>query len=481
MNAPFTTLEAPTPQALRECLDMQKRAFLAAPPRSYDERIDDLNRLGRWIEEEREAIVAAIDADFGSRSRFETLFAEVMVVLASIKAAKSGLKSWMKPERRRADPINFPLARNRLIPQPIGVVGVISPWNFPLQLSLNPLVSAFAAGNAAMLKLSEVSRRLAELLIRTSPRYFKPEKLAVYDDDGTLGPIFSALPFDHLVFTGSSGTGRAVMGNAARHLTPVTLELGGKSPAVIAPDYPLQTAAERILWAKMFNAGQVCINVDYVFTPKGRQQAFVDLAKGLVAKRYPDLNGPDYTSIVNERNFTRLEGLLEDARAKGAQVINLAEGQMPDRQRRKFAPHIVLGATDDMGVMQEEIFGPILPVIGYGDKQEVADYINARDTPLALYPFSRERAFVDFFIDRVMSGGVTVNDTFMHFVQADLPVGGVGLSGIGQYQAREGFERLSELRPVFEQGSATPVQWMFQPPYGDGAHRLLNLLLWLKR
>ena len=478
MNAPINVTGS---VELTQTLDAMRKSWLTAPPRPYEARIADLNALGRWIVEEEEAILAAISEDFGNRSGVETKFSEILVVLSSIKNTKSQLRSWMRPRRRRADWISFPLARNRVIPQPLGVVGVISPWNFPLQLSFNPLVSAFAAGNSAMLKMSEFSRHLAQLLIRTAPKYFEADKLRIFGDDGTLGPAFSALPFDHLVFTGSSQTGRAVMASAARNLTPVTLELGGKSPAVVAPDFPIETAAERILWAKMFNAGQICINVDYVFVPVEQEQVFVDHARRLVAKRYPDINGADYTSIIHERNYTRLEGLLEDARAKGGKLVNLAPNQTPDRARRKFPPHIVLDATPDMLVAQQEIFGPILKVFGYRDKQEVADYINAGERPLAFYLFSRERDFVDFFIDRVMSGGVTVNDTMMHFAQADLPLGGVGASGVGQYQAREGFDRLSKLRPVFMQGPATPVQWLFQPPYGNFARRSLDLLIRLKR
>ncbi len=279
--------------ALQEALDLQRRAWLAEPQLSYEARIADLGALGRWIEAEQEPIIAAIAADFGSRSRMETLLSEILIVQASIKHTKSRLKGWMKPRARRADPLSFPLARNRVIPQPVGVVGVIAPWNFPLLLSFNPLVSVFAAGNPAMVKLSEASPRLAELLIRTAPKYFPPEKLQIFADDGTLGPAFSALPFDHLVFTGSTQTGRAVMASAARNLTPVTLELGGKSPAIVAPDFPLQTAAERILWAKTLNAGQICLAVDYAFVPAGREEEFTALAKRLVAKRFPDLNGAD--------------------------------------------------------------------------------------------------------------------------------------------------------------------------------------------
>ncbi len=288
-------------------------------------------------------------------------------MIDSAHDAAKRLKGWMRPRRRHVDFVTFAGARNRLIPQPLGVVGVIVPWNYPLMLSFGPLVSIFAAGNRAMVKMSENSRRLAELLIEISPKYFPEDKLAFFDDGGGRGPAFSSLPFDHLIFTGSGATGRAVMANAARNLTPVTLELGGKSPAIVAPDFPVQTAAERILWAKTFNAGQTCLAVDYVFLPRGKETEFAEACKRLFAKRYPDVNGPDFTSIIDQRSYDRLTATLEDARAKGATLINLAEGQTPDPTKRKFAPHIVLNPTPDMEVMRREIFGPILP--GQGLRQ----------------------------------------------------------------------------------------------------------------
>ena len=309
-----SSADAAASRALSQCLEAQRRAFLSNPPRTYDQRIADLNALGRWIEEEKDAIIKAIDADFGHRSAFETQFLEELPLLGSIRNAKAQLKRWMRPRRRRADPLTFPLARNRVEPQPIGVVGVMAPWNFPLMLTLNPLVSIFAAGNAAMAKPSEYSPRFAEWMKRTSPKYFPAEKLAVFEDDGSVGPVFSTLPFDHLVFTGSTRVGRIVMESAARNLTPVTLELGGKSPAVVAPDYPLETAAERILWGKLLNAGQICVAPDYLFLPEGKTEDFLKIARKLVAKRYPDLAGPDYTSIVADRFFQRLESLVDDAR-----------------------------------------------------------------------------------------------------------------------------------------------------------------------
>ncbi len=302
MNAPFPSSAIAAPADVTACLEEQRRAHFAAPSPSAESRIADLTALGRMIEDNRDAIVKAINADFGNRSEFETLFAEIFVALSAIKATKPRVRSWMKPRRRHVDQMTFPGARNRVIPQPLGVVGVIVPWNFPLTLSIAPLVSIFAAGNRAMVKMSEHSRHLTELLIHVSPKYFPVDKLRFFDDDATLGPIFSTLPFDHLLFTGSTHVGRIVMASAARNLTPVTLELGGKSPAIVGPDYPIKTAAERIIWAKMLNAGQICMTIDYAFLPRGSETEFVSHAKRLVAERYPDLNGPDYTSIVSDNS-----------------------------------------------------------------------------------------------------------------------------------------------------------------------------------
>ena len=342
------------------------------------------------------------------------------------------------PAQRRS--VLYPGARNRLIPQPIGVVGVIVPWNYPIFLSFGPLTGALAAGNRAMVKMSENSQALVELLAGISPKYLPEDKLAFFADGGGRGPAFSSLPFDYLFFTGSGTTGRAVMANAARNLTPVTLELGGKSPAIVAPDYPIATAAERILWAKTFNAGQTCVAVDYAFVPRGSEYDFVNHCRTLFARRYPDINGPDFTSIIDQRSYDRLTAALDDARAKGARLVNLAEGQTPDKSKRRLAPHIVLNVTPEMELMRREIFGPILPVLTYSDLQEVVDAINSRDRPLALYPFVRNAATRRFLIANTRSGGVSVIDAILHVVQHDLPFGGVGPSGIGHYHGREGFE-----------------------------------------
>ena len=481
MNAPvFNLNEVMMPAEFRQCFDAQRAAYLAHPEPTHAERSADLKALAGLLKENREALVAAINLDYGNRSEFETLFAEYFVVLETIQDAAKNLKRWMKPQKRHVDFLTYPGAKNRVIPQPLGVVGVIVPWNFPLNLSFAPLAAIFAAGNRAMVKMSENSRHLATLLARLSPQYFPEDKLKFFEDGGGRGPAFSSLPFDHLLFTGSGATGRAVMASAARNLTPVTLELGGKSPAVVGPDYSIKTAAERIMWVKMLNAGQICTNVDYAFLPEGAVPEFVEHCKRLVAKRYPNLNGADYTSIIDERSLTRLQAALDDARAKGATLVNLAEGQTLDAERRKFAPHIVLNATEDMQLMQREIFGPILPLRTYRDKQEVADYVNARDRPLAIYPFTRDRELQQFYISHVMSGGVSVNEALLHVGQHDLPFGGVGASGMGHYHAQEGFNTFSKLRPVFYQGPFSAIQMLFQPPYAGRARKILDLLIKFK-
>lgn len=481
MNAPATFVDAPAiPDGFLQCHRAQREAWLENPEPGYKERVADLRTLARMIRENRDAIVEAINRDYGNRSEFETLFAEIFVVLEGIKVTAKDLKKWMKPQRRHIDLLMYPGAANRLIPQPLGVVGVIVPWNFPVNLTFCPLTAIFAAGNCAMVKMSENSQHLAALLMRISPRYFPETKLKFFDDGGGRGPAFSSIPFDHLLFTGSGTTGRAVMANAARNLTPVTLELGGKAPAIVAPDFSVKAAAERIMWVKMFNAGQICTNVDYVFLPEQAVEEFVEHCGRLFAERFPDINANDYTSIIDERSYERLQHTLDDAREKGARIVNLAAGQKPNRALRKFAPHLVLNPTEDMIVSQREIFGPLLPIRTYRDELEVARYINAHDRPLAIYPFTRDKALQKFYISRVMSGGVSVNEALLHVAQHDLPFGGVGPSGMGHYHGREGFNTFSKLRPVFYQGPFSAIQMLFQPPYKGKALKLMNLLIKVK-
>jgi len=461
---------------LTTCLQLQRDAYHDKPIPDLDQRKKDLLALKNMLADNREAIIDAINSDYGNRSRHETMLAEVIMVLDGLNFAAKHLKKWMRIQKRGIEFMLYPGAKNRVIPQPLGVVGVIVPWNFPIQLVFTPLTYIFAAGNRAMVKMSENSRHLTRLLIRLAPDYFPPEKLRFFEETGRVGIQFSQLPFDHLFFTGSGATGKAVMASAAKNLTPVTLELGGKSPAVIAPDYPIKKAVERIMFAKTFNAGQVCVNVDYVFVPEGRINEFVDASKAWVLKHCPDINSPDYTSIIDKRSFDRLGEALEDARQLGATIINLAEGQVSEPDMRKMAPQLVLDATDDMILLQREIFGPILPVIPYKDQQQVRIYINERDRPLAFYPFTNDKSLQSFYLDNVMSGGVCVNDALLHPGQHDLPFGGVGASGMGHYHGYEGFVEFSKMRPIHVNPWFSLLH-MFYPPYTGRQEQMIDLTI----
>lgn len=470
----------PISAELIACLKQQRTACLADPNPDYTQRKQALISLKKLLSDNQLAISDAINRDYTNRSRHETMLGEFIVVMDGINFALKHLKRWMKTQRREIDSALYPGAKNRVIPQALGVVGVIVPWNFPIQLSFTPLTYIFAAGNRAMVKMSENSRHLTRLLMQLAPDYLPPEKLSFFEETGSVGIQFSQLPFDHLLFTGSSATGKAVMAAAAKNLTPVTLELGGKSPAVIAPGYPMQKAIERIMFAKLFNAGQVCVSVDHVFVPTDQVDEFVEKTRVWMAQHCPDINSPDYTSIIDQRSLDRLNKALADARQHGATLVNLAPGQESAAGKRKLAPHLVLNTSDDMILMQREIFGPIMPVIPYTDPQEVLDYINQRNRPLAFYPFTNDRKLQDFYLDRVMSGGVCVNEALFHPGQHDLPFGGVGASGMGHYHGYEGFATFSKLRPVFYQARFSALKWL-APPYGKLADRVLNIILRLKR
>jgi coniferyl-aldehyde dehydrogenase len=462
--------------ALQAALDLQRRAYERDPVPDYAQRRADLDALRRFIVENREALVEAVNRDYGSRSRHETLFGEVVPVLEGIRHARRHLRRWMRPQRRSIDVRLFPGARNRVVPQPLGVVGVIVPWNFPINLTFSALTSIFAAGNRALVKLSENSRHFAALLMERLPRYFPADKLAVFDETGGVGVAFSRLPVDHLLFTGSTHTGRAVMAAAAANLCPVTLELGGKSPALVCEDFPLRTAAERILFVKLMNAGQICTTVDYLWLPRRSVAEFVEHARRFVPARYRDLATADYTSIIDARAFARLTHAIEDARRRGAQVVQLLPGEPWNAATRKISPHLVLDPPPDCELMQREIFGPVLPVLGYERLEEAVDFINARPRPLAFYPFSRQRARIRYLLEHVMSGGVCVNDALWHVGQHDLPFGGVGASGMGHYHGLDGFLTFSKLRPVFYQGPVSTMRLLW-PPFGALADRVLSFLV----
>ena len=462
-------------QSLANVLLHQRQAYHAHPVPTLEQRRADLRTLQRFVRENKDDLCAAISADYGHRSHHETLLAEIFPVVDGIDHVLRHLRTWMRPQRRGVDLRNFLGARNRVIPQPLGVVGVIVPWNFPLNLSLVPLTYIFAAGNRAMVKMSENSRHLSRLLIERIPAYFPAEKLQFFEETGGVGVAFSRLHFDHLLFTGSGATGRAVMAAAAQNLCPVTLELGGKAPAILCDDFPLQVAAERILFVKCLNAGQICTSVDHLWMPAAKIAAFVQAAQAIVPARYPNLASPDYTSIIDQRSFDRLLAALDDARERGARVVQLVPGPAFDPVTRKIAPHIVLDAPPDSILWQREIFGPILPIRGYTRLDEVVTAVNAGPRPLAIYPFSHDAGTVQMLLDHIMSGGVSVNDALFHVGQHDLPFGGVGESGMGHYHGKEGFDTFSKLRPVFYQARFSSLKYLM-PPYGKFADRLLAFL-----
>ncbi|MEM7360241.1 MAG: coniferyl aldehyde dehydrogenase [Pseudomonadota bacterium] len=464
---------------LADVLKLQRDACLEHGIPDIKQRKEDLLALKRLINENSEAIIEAVSKDYGNRSRHESLFAEIISVTDGINESVKHLKKWMKVQRRQIDMTMFAGGKNRVIPQPLGVVGIIVPWNFPVNLSFMPLAAAFAAGNRAMVKMSENSIHLTRLLMELSPNYLPTDKLSFFEETGGVGIEFSKLPFDLMVFTGSGQTGRSVMASAAPNLTPVILELGGKAPAVIDPSYPLAKAVQRIMFVKQYNAGQICTNVDYVFVHESQRDEFIELAKAYAAEHCPDIEHKDYTSIIDDHSFQRLMSTLDDARTKGATIINLSDTQEANPESRKIPMHLVLDTTEEMTIRQRETFGPLLMVLSYNDPQEVIDYVNERDRPLAFYPFSNDKKLVQRYIDSVMSGGVTVNDALFHVAQHDLPFGGVGPSGMGHYHGKEGFMSFSKLRPVFYQ-AAFNLMPMLAPPYGKFADRVFGFIQKLK-
>ncbi len=452
------------------------RAAQCAKAPDYAQRMDDLARLRRVFKARLEDMVTAIAADFGHRSRHETLVSDGMTVLAEIDVMRRHLREWMRAQPRPVDAMFLP-ARAEVRIQPLGVVGIISPWNYPVNLALMPLVTAIAAGNHVYLKPSEHTPHASAFLQSLLAEVFPEDRVAVALGGSDVAAAFAGLAFDHLLFTGSTPVGRKVMAAAAANLTPVTLELGGKSPAIIGPGYPLATAAARIAAGKFLNAGQTCIAPDYVLVPKAERDAFVDALRREVAARYPTLDGnADYTRIVNEGQFRRLRSYLDEARTRGNQVTALAPVD-PARAEaeRIIPPTVVVDPGNDTALMRDEIFGPILPVIGYSHLDEAIAWVNDHDRPLALYVFDNDRARVEQVLERTIAGGVTVNDTVMHIVQASLPFGGIGPSGMGHYHGRDGFMAFSKQKPVFYQSRISGMDW-FKPPYRGLADRLVRFL-----
>ena len=473
---PMNAMQDTTVLELEPTLQRLRQAWQARRP-DYHQRRDDLLRLRKAVVEHQQEMLDALNADFGNRSRHETLLGDMVPVLAEIDHMRAHLRRWMRPQRRSPGWRLWP-AKVQVRYVPLGVVGVISPWNYPIQLALAPLAAAIAAGNHVYLKPSEHSPHTSAFLRTLLAEVFPPERVAVAIGGAEVGAAFAGLPLDHLLFTGSTAVGRKVMAAAAANLTPVTLELGGKSPAVVGMDAPMAQVATRLATGKLYNAGQTCIAPDYVLVPSARRDELVQALRTEVASRYRTLDGNvDYTRIINQDQYRRLCGYLDDARARGLEVIELAP--LADRVRAEaehlLPPTLVLEPGDDAEIMRDEIFGPILAVRSYRDLDHAIALINARERPLALYHFSHDRSETERLLGAVVAGGVCVNETLLHQVCSNLPFGGVGASGMGHYHGHEGFLTFSKAMPVLWQ-RGLPVTDRFKPPYGRLADTLLKVV-----
>ena len=452
------------------------RAAQSAATPSYAQRRADLDRLRKAFQGRIEDMAKIVSADFGNRSRHESLVADGMTVLGEIDGLRKHMKSWMRPQRRMVNWLFLP-ARAEVRIQPLGVVGVIAPWNYPVSLALIPIATAIAAGNHVMLKPSENTPRTSAFLRDLLAEVFPSDRVAVVMGGPDVASAFASLPFDHLFFTGSTAVGRKVMAAAAVNLTPVTLELGGKSPCVIAPDYSLALAAERIAAGKWLNAGQTCIAPDYMLVPEASRDAFVDALRANVRERFPTIAGnPDYTSIVNEAQYQRLRGYLDEAQQRGVKIMELVDCDRTLADAgRLIPPTLVIDPPDDLALMRDEIFGPILPVKTYTKLDDAINYINSHPRPLALYHFDNNGARVKRMLDRTVAGGVSINDTVMHYAQDRLPFGGVGPSGMGHYHGHAGFMTFSHQKSVLRQARLSSMA-LFKPPYRGLADKLVKFL-----
>jgi coniferyl-aldehyde dehydrogenase len=474
MAAEVETLkqDAGTIADMQAVFEKQKAASAAHPYPSAEERINSLLKLKSLLADNIDAFCDAANKDFGSRSADETKLAEIITSLEGIKYYKKHLKNWMKPVKRKVGMAQWP-GSAAIVYQPVGVVGVIVPWNYPIYLGTGPLTAALAAGNRVMIKMSEFTPHVGELLARLIAKYFPPEQVAVFNGEVEAAQAFSKLAFDHLLFTGSSSVGKHIMRAAADNLTPVTLELGGKSPCIIGEDFAMKDAIERISFGKCLNAGQTCVAPDYVLCPANRIDDFVSAWKAQVSRMYPSIkDNPDVTSVINERQYERLQSYLKEAREKGASIVEVNPQKEDLSGCRKIPSTLVLNATDDMKIMQEEIFGPLMIVIPYQGLDNAIRFINERPRPLALYYLDWNKRNAERVLRETHSGGVCLNDTVFHVAVDDLPFGGIGNSGMGHYHGKEGFLTFSHAKSIYHKGRINATKNMM-PPFGG---TMLNLV-----
>jgi coniferyl-aldehyde dehydrogenase len=451
---------------------MQRLADRRDGPPERPQRLAALKALADTLRANKDAIAQAISADFGHRAAQETLLAELVPTLAAIRNTRKHLARWMQPERRRVSLSGQP-GRAWVEYQPLGCVGIIAPWNYPLLLSAGPLVDALAAGNRVILKPSEMTPQFSALLARLLADAIDPAQVTVATGGPAVAQALCTLPLDHLLFTGSARVGREVMRAAAENLTPVTLELGGKSPAILCRDYDVAAAAKTIAFGKFFSAGQTCIAPDYALVPDEHLDAFATAVLGQARAMYPTVAGnPDYSAIISDHHHERLHALLQEAEAGGARLLRLDDAYA----ERRVGPTVVLNPPLDGALMQEEIFGPILPVIGYRQLAEAISFVNVRPRPLALYPFTNDPAKLSALLGRTVSGGVSINSVLLHCIQDNLPFGGIGPSGMGAYHGRDGFRRLSHARAMYKAGRFSGFT-LLAPPYGWKMRLALKLML----
>ena len=450
----------------------QREAFRKHPYPNGEERLDHLARIKPVLLEHMESICEALNEDFGARSYDETKLAEVMTSIEGIKYYSKHLRKWMKPQKRKVGAAQWP-GSAFVTYQPKGVVGIVTPWNYPMYLAIGPMLGALAAGNRVMIKMSEFTPRAGELLQRILGEIFPEDHVAVINGEADVAQAFTQLPFDHILFTGSTNVGRHVMRAAAENLTPVTLELGGKSPCIIGENFPMKDAVERISFGKCFNAGQTCVSPDYILCPRNRIDDFVATFTEQVAGMYPTMrDNPDLTSVVNERQFNRLQGYLKDAEVKGAKVVPVNPANEDFSGTHKIPFTMVLGVTDDMDIAHDEIFGPLMIVQPYDSLDEAIQYVNDRPRPLALYYFDWNMANANHVLNNTHSGGVCLNDTMTHVGVDDIPFGGVGPSGMGAYHGHEGFLTFSHAKGVFKKGRYNATKNIL-PPFGRGFHKFI--------
>lgn len=454
----------------------QREAFARHPYPTAEERLDQIARIKKMLLEHIDQICEAVNQDFGNRSVDETKIMEIITSLEGVKYNSRKLRQWMKPQRRAIGAPQWP-AKAWVMYQPLGVVGIITPWNYPVYLAIGPLLAALAAGNRAMIKMSEFTPATGELMKTMFAKYFSEDQVAIINGEADVAAAFSKLPFDHLLFTGSTNVGRHVMRAAAENLTPVTLELGGKSPTIISQHFPMGDAVSRIAFGKCFNAGQTCVATDYVLCPENRVDEFVTAMTNQVASMYPTIrDNKDYTSVVNERQYARLQKVLNDAREKGARVVEINPANEDMRDSRKIPLTLVLNVTDDMLIAQEEIFGPLMPVIPYKTLSDAIRHVNERPRPLALYYFDYDDNNCQYVMKHTHAGGVSLNDTISHVGVDDMGFGGVGPSGMGRYHGVEGFITFSNAKSVLRKGKVNFTKSSL-PPFGRGIHNFLYKML----